>query len=128
MSHLRANLLRPRAAPLTFLVTHTAEPQFAPDVLILTGICWRYAEKSDAERLKYGSELTAQLLRGRVQGFEDSVLTIGALSVPASPRGTSLPPGRRRVLHRRLSNEIAADAAKGLSSLGVSYEMCTVHT
>ena len=50
--------------------THNADPRFASDMLILTGICWRCAEKSDAELLKYGSELTAQLLRGRVQGFK----------------------------------------------------------
>ena len=59
----------PAQPPLTFLVTYSEEPRNSRrPLLILTGVCWRCAKKSDAELLKYGSELTAQLLRGRVQG------------------------------------------------------------
>ena len=36
--------------------------------MLLTGVCWRCAEKSDAELLKHGTELTAKFLKGRVYG------------------------------------------------------------
>jgi hypothetical protein len=52
--------------PLTHLVTHSADPRI--NVLLLTGVCWRCAEKSDAELLKYGTELMAKFLKGRVYG------------------------------------------------------------
>lgn len=50
--------------PLTYLVTHSEDPRV--NVLILTGVCWRCAEKSDAELLKRGSESTAKFLKGYV--------------------------------------------------------------
>jgi hypothetical protein len=52
--------------PLTFLVTHSEDPRI--NVVLLTGVCWRCAEKSDTELLKYGTELTAKFLKGRVCG------------------------------------------------------------
>jgi hypothetical protein len=52
--------------PLTFLVTHSEDPRIS--ALVLTGVCWRCAEKSDTELLKHGVELTAKFLKGRVHG------------------------------------------------------------
>jgi hypothetical protein len=41
--------------------THSADPRI--NVVLLTGICWRCAEKSDTELLKRGTELTAKFLK-----------------------------------------------------------------
>jgi len=60
----------PTQPPLTFLVTYSEDPRIEPDLLILTGVCWCCAEKSDEELLKRGSKITAQFLKGRVQGFK----------------------------------------------------------
>jgi hypothetical protein len=56
----------PAQPPLTFLVTHSEDLRI--NVLLLTGVCWRCAEKSDTELLKHGTELTAKFLKGRVHG------------------------------------------------------------
>jgi hypothetical protein len=56
----------PTQMPLTFLVTHSEDPRIS--ALVLTGVCWRCAEKSDTELLKHGVELTAKFLKGRVHG------------------------------------------------------------
>jgi hypothetical protein len=56
----------PAQPPLTFFVTHSEDPRI--NVLLLTGVCWHCAEKSDAELLKHGTELTAKFLKGRVYG------------------------------------------------------------
>jgi hypothetical protein len=37
--------------------------------VLLTGVCWRCAAKSDAELLKQGAELTAKFMNGRVYGW-----------------------------------------------------------
>ena len=52
--------------PLTFLVTHSEDPRI--NLMLLTGVCWRCAEKSDTELLKRGTELTAKFLKGRAYG------------------------------------------------------------
>ena len=56
----------PAQPPLTFLVTHSEDPRI--NVLLLTGVCWRCAEKNDAELLKHGTKLTAKFLKGRELG------------------------------------------------------------
>jgi hypothetical protein len=42
----------PKQPPLTFLVTHSENPRI--NVILLTGVCWRCASKSDAELLQLG--------------------------------------------------------------------------
>lgn len=57
----------PAPPPLTYLVTHSEDPRI--DVMLLTGVCWRCADKSDAELLRHGAELTAKFLNGRMCGW-----------------------------------------------------------
>jgi len=56
----------PAQPPLTFFVSHSEDPRI--NVMLLTGVCWRCAEKSDTELLKRGTELTAKFLKGRAYG------------------------------------------------------------
>ena len=74
----------PAQLPLAFLVTHSEDPRI--NVVLLTGICWRCAEKSDTELLKRGTELTAKFLKGRVYGRAPSSGRDQALSVQGQAR------------------------------------------
>ena len=56
----------PAQPPLTFVVTHTEDPRV--NQIILTGVCWRYAEKSDTQLRKHSIALLAKYIEIRTLG------------------------------------------------------------
>jgi hypothetical protein len=56
----------PTQPPLTFVVIHTEDPRV--NQIILTGVCWRCAEKSDAQLRRRSIGLLAKHIEVRTLG------------------------------------------------------------